>query len=311
MVTRRAPAWLFAVLVVLAVAVPGARAQDAEERAKALFFEGHEAAARGDHHTACARFEDSLALFRRASTLLNLGECSEHLGLLADALRYWREGAATLDSSDERLALAKEKVRELEKRVPVLSVDTGGPLPSGAAVLVDGTAVPATELADVIAVDVGEHVLELVVPRRETATARVRVREGERREVHLLPGPPIATDAGPRLPAEEPANGQRVAGFVLGGVGLAAIVMGAVTGGLVLERKSTVEDHCADDVCDDQAGVDAASEGRALAIASTVGFVAGAALVAVGVVLVVTADDGEDTAVAIGPGSLHVAGRFP
>ena len=90
------------------------QAEDREERAKQLFFEAHEATDRGDDATACRKFEESLLLFRRASTLLNLGECSERLGKVATALRYWTQAAALLESSDPRMALTKQHIARVD-----------------------------------------------------------------------------------------------------------------------------------------------------------------------------------------------------
>jgi hypothetical protein len=44
---------------------------------------------------------------------------------------------------------------------------------------------------------------------------------------------------------------------------------------LVLDRKSTVDDHCRDHVCD-QAGLDATHSGKTLGLVTTVAFVTGA-----------------------------------
>jgi hypothetical protein len=77
----------------------------------------------------------------------------------------------------------------------------------------------------------------------------------------------------------------RTAGFVLGGIGVAGIATGAVTGILALGRASTVKSHCPGDACDPQ-GLDAASQGKWLAPTSTVAFVAGGAFLAAGAYLV-------------------------
>lgn len=283
----------------LLIASP-AHGQDREERAKQLFFEAHAAADAGDHRTACAKFEESLQLFRRASTLLNLGECSEHLGKLATALRYWRQGAALVESSDERMILTKEHISVLEQRVPRLQLVLPAPLPEASVVSVDGVAVPEEALGARVElpVDPGEHVVTLRSPGRAGSMARVTLAVAERRSVTLQLGEPERTFIPDRA---QPAgtDSRLIAGIVVGGLGVVGLVVGAVTGGLVLDRKATVEEFCSDDVCTDPKGVEAADEGRTLAVVSTVGFAVGGAALVTGIVLVVVgarADSDEERA---------------
>ena len=75
-----------------------------------------------------------------------------------------------------------------------------------------------------------------------------------------------------------------IGAFVAGGVGLASIVVGAVTGGLVFAKKSTVSDNCIDTVCNAQ-GKDAVDQASTLALVSDITFGVGLAGVAAGVVL--------------------------
>jgi hypothetical protein len=271
---------------------PGA--EDAEARARRFFLEGHEAADRGEHAIACARFEQSLLLFRRASTLLNLGQCSERLGRVATALRYWEDGAALLEPNDERMALAKERITELRERAPSVVVELPATLPAGAAVVVDGALQPRAKLGRPLVLDPGPHELRLQAPEREPAAERVTLAERDRRTVVLRLGPPIAR---PPVPVVEGGPGvQTVAGYTVGAVGIAALVAGGVMGALVLDRKATVEEHCQDDTCDDPAGVSAAADGRTLAVASSIAVSTGAAALVTGLVLLLTDGGAEEAA---------------
>jgi hypothetical protein len=301
---------LIVLLVVCASlwARPAAAQADAEERARVLFTEGRDAMDRGDYATACQKFDESLRIFRRASMLLNLGACNEKLGRLATALRYWREGLSALQITDrERVQKAKEEIAALEQRAPRVVLVLPGDLPSQSIVAVDGAALERERASEPIYLDPGEHTLTLDAPGRRQWRAAVHLREGEEVRLEVALGEPIAPDV---VTVSEDDGAQALLGWVIGGVGAAGIVMGAVTGGLVLDRKATVEELCtAEDLCSDQAGVDAASEGRAFAVASTVGFIAGAALVGIGVLLIVTADDG-GAEVALSPSGLSLRGRF-
>src|SRR5690606_12049889 len=98
-------------------------------------------------------------------------------------------------------------------------------------------------------------------------------------------------------------------GFGVGGAGL---VVGGITGGLVLAEVGTLEDRCAGRACP-PAEADRLADARALAHASTGGFVVGGVGVAVGLTGLLSALTGpEEPLVAplVGPGYLGAEGRF-
>jgi hypothetical protein len=301
------------ILVLVVTTFPAMARADDEARARELFTAGREAMNRGDYQAACNKFEASLALFRRASMLLNLGACHEKLGELATALRYWRDGLSALEIDDPRVSTAKDAIAGLETRTPRIAVRLPPDLPSEALVAIDGEAIALSELSEPVCVDPGTHALTVDAPGREQWRVSVEAGEGRLLDVELELGPEVAPDV---VTVTEPNTAQLVMGWVIGGVGVAGIAMGAVTGGLVLDRKATVEEHCQGDVCTDPAGVEAADEGRTLSILSTAGFIGGAALVGVGIALVLTAelgdDDEERTAMSLtfSPRGVAVAGTF-
>ena len=81
---------------------------------------------------------------------------------------------------------------------------------------------------------------------------------------------------------------QRTLGYVASGVGLVGLVVSAVTGALVLERKRTVDDECTGHVCSKE-GKEAADSGQTLAAVSTLAFGVGVAGAVTGVTLILTA----------------------
>jgi len=295
------------------LAPSAAMADDREERAKELFYEAHEAVERGDDVTACRKFEESLALFRRASTLLNLGDCSERLGKLADALRYWTQAAALLESSDPRMTLTKEQIARIDRRVPRLQLVLPRSLPEDAVVAVDGHALPSAEAGTRVElpVDPGEHHVVLRAAGHKNHDRRVALAEGQRQRIALELGAPLVTPAAaPAPPKPERDDTLWITGAVVGGVGVLGLIAGGVTGGLVLDRKATVEQYCNDaDVCTDPAGVKAADEGRKLSTASTIAFAVGGAALATGIVLVVLGTTQREEA-AVTWNGFEVRGRF-
>jgi hypothetical protein len=281
-----------------------ARADNANERrAEALFREGREALARGDTKTACARFADSAKLTRSPGPLLNLARCDEQRGDLVVALQRYREGLTLLPAGDERGAVARERVEALEKQVPTLAMSPAPDAPSGIVVTLDGMPIAPAELGKPRPLDPGEYEVVVVAPGRPEARTKVRLGAGDRREITIGPGR-----------AEGPSM-QRIAGYAALGVGGAGIVAGAITGGLTIAKKNTVDANCVGG-CNDTAR-EAASAGKALSAASTATFVIGAAGVVGGLILVL-ADKPKPTAPALTVGAMPlpsgggilVQGRF-
>jgi hypothetical protein len=121
-----------------------------------------------------------------------------------------------------------------------------------------------------------------------------------------------AGDLEPRKPAplaaapsstEEPVRAShgdsaRTLGVTLGAIGLAGLAVGAVTGVMVLAKRSIIQDPRHRDqvthACD-QAALDAASEGKTLGAVSTVAFAAGGAALAAGVIVFIAGGSGSSS----------------
>jgi hypothetical protein len=105
---------------------------------------------------------------------------------------------------------------------------------------------------------------------------------------------------------------RRIAGITLTVLGGAAIITGAILGGVALSKGSDAEERCPGRVC--PAGVSASEvrdEIRPLAEGSTMTLVMGGAAAALGVsLLIIDAACGDEVGVSLGPGSLQVRGRF-
>jgi hypothetical protein len=85
----------------------------------------------------------------------------------------------------------------------------------------------------------------------------------------------------------------RTAGIVIGSAGLAAVVLGGVTGGLTLAKTSDVEAMCPmPDQCTTE-GVAVADSARTFGLISTIAFAAGAAGIGAGAVLFVMGKPGD------------------
>jgi hypothetical protein len=106
----------------------------------------------------------------------------------------------------------------------------------------------------------------------------------------------VRPEAVPAPPAPESGGLRRTFGFVGIGLGAAGLVVGGVTGGLVISKHGQLQKECPGGTCYGMARDDLAGY-HALGTASTVGFVVGGALLATGIVLVATAPSSSSPAV--------------
>lgn len=203
-------------------------------KADALFREARALMKQGEFRRACPKLAESQRLDPAAGTLINLGECREKLGVLADALQSYRDALAQLLPSDPRIAPVRQEIAAIERRVPQLTVRLARGVPEGTKVRRDGVELSGTDLGAALPVNPGEHWIVVVAPGREDARRKVALTEGAHRVVIAEPGQRRASlrlgqDAdrseskgalAPKVPEGGP---QRTAGFFVGGIGFAAL----------------------------------------------------------------------------------------
>lgn len=293
---------------------PRALAQGADAAAaEVLFREGREAADAGDFRTACQKFHESHRLDPAPGTMLNIADCEERQGKLATAWTFYRAVVQKIPPSDERNALARARAEQLEPRLPRLMLELAPSAPPGSRVRRDGVELKAASLSTELPVDPGPHVIEVTAPGRAKRLYEVSLREGERVRRVVEPGAPNA-EAAPETPGAEQASGSgnRTLGWVLGSVGVAGLAVGAVTGMMVLDKKSTVDENCDADKRCNQTGADAAESGRTLGTVSGVSFVVGGLALAAGAYFVLSSDEQgrPTTGLVAAPGRVTLVQRF-
>lgn len=315
----------FALLLALAVALP-ARAREGSiafapaADADSLFRAGRDALKAGDLARACRAFAGSLRLERAPGTLLNLAECEERRGRAAEAYRRLREALAALAPEDDRFALARRRAAALEPRIARVHFAFADPLPDGATVAWDGVPVDPARLDEILAAEAGSHVAQVRAPGAAPILFAVRLAAGELRELSLWAGAPAPSRSiDLELRAERPrllrrSNPVRAAGFAVGALGLASLVVAIATDALMASYQSQLASECVDHMCPPD-GVATAQAGYTLQILSAVAWGVGAAAVATGLVLVLVGRSHPvraQLAPALGPGSagLTLAGSF-
>jgi hypothetical protein len=325
---RRRTRPVSALLILSALAVPAgpALAQSRDPvMAQALFDEAKRLVDAGKAADACPKFLASLRLDPKPGAAFNLGDCYERTGQTASAWARYLEAASLSEQARqaERAAYARDAARALEPKLArlTIAVQRGAP---GMEVKRDGVLIDPAAWGTAVPVDPGQHVIEAAAPGKApwSFTLDVAAGNGKARvevpELHepgkaaapLPPPPPSMVPVAPppvapvvkALPPPPPPppatpgpSKRRVAAFVSGGLGVASLVVGAVTGGLAIGKKSTVQANCGanagfsgDSSACNQTGVSAGNALKALGAASTATIVVGAVGLGVGVVLLAT-----------------------
>jgi hypothetical protein len=273
--------------------------------AEALFQAGRDAVQRGDYAVACEKFRESNRLDPAVGTLLNLADCSEHVGKLATAWELFREVEQRLGPNDDRVPIARGRSASLEKRLPRLSLGPPPGAPAGLVVFRDGVELGAASFDVPLPADPGEHVVLVRAPDRIDSEMRVTLGPAEQKHITLTLGDPVAASSSSSsssvdVSATATSRG-RTTGYVIGGIGALGLATGLVTGAMALTAKHTVDLHCNNKpnrVCDTDDAYQAGARGKALATASTVAFAVGVLGVGVGSYLILSHKGTQTTALA-------------
>src|ERR1019366_4309896 len=258
---------------------PGACEQAAAE---ALFKQGRDLMTAGRFAEACPKLAESERLDPATGTLLNLASCYERNGQLASAWVTYKEAASASQKAEqpERVQLARRKAAELEPRLPTLTivVTLAADRPD-LQIKRDGDPVGRAAWGAAIPVDPGAHAVDATAAGRKPWHGEGSV-EGQGTQTAIEGAAPPPASHGPT---------QRVLGVMVGVVGVAGVALGAVFGEMAKSDNNEASGHCLNDMACDPQALSLTSSARREATASTIGFVAGGALLAGGVVLFLTA----------------------
>jgi serine/threonine-protein kinase len=268
--------------------------------AQALFDEARALIARGKYADAATDLEQSQRLDPGVGTLLNLGDCYEHLHRLASAWNAFLDAVVEAERSGQkdRESEARKRAAALTPRLSRIEVHLPSAPVVGLAVIRDGTRVPDSQVSVPAPVDEGSHTIEVstashgswkttVVVKGEGTTTTVSIpalslleptpAESERQE------PLVVTTTGPERRA--PWGLQRTSALVAGGLGLTSVVVG--TGFLIAATSKSADANalCPSSRCADPAAVHASQDAAFDANVATGALAAGAAALALGAVL--------------------------
>jgi hypothetical protein len=274
----------------LGVLAPAAHAGDGAAAAEELFNQGRKLLTAGKVKAACPKFAESYRLDPALGSLLNLATCHQLEGRLASAWSEFREAEAQAMRAGDaaRQKLAAERAAALEARLPRLVVTA--PAIAGLVVARDGVELGDASLGTALPVDPGEHEVTARAPGRAPWSRHVDVAVGERASLvvpELEPRPEAAAGA-PAPSSEPPPSGRRTAGFVVGGIGLAALAVGGVMIGLTADRKGVLDAHCPTKTTCDADGAQALDAAKGYAWGADIAIGAGVVGLAAGAYLLLT-----------------------
>ncbi|HSY24930.1 MAG TPA: hypothetical protein VK841_22555 [Polyangiaceae bacterium] len=316
------PALLFGSFFVCAAVSAGERVAFADDAPGAHdeLKEGYALKQAGRCAEAVPHFVRSFDQSPTPKAALNRADCEAQLGDLVAAQSHARIGLSlATDRGENDLAnVAAEQLTAIAKRLPRLTIAIAPGAPDNCLVSLDGARLDPAKLGIAIGLNPGPH--EVVVeaggwsPRR----FRVTLAEGESGEIAAQPGPRIEAGAaatrGPVSPAEQmepsPRPTSKVIAASVAGIGVVSLAVGVIAGVAATAKHGTLAGHCTDGRCPpiEQSELDAF---HSLQTASTVGYGIGAAGVAGGVVLWVTAPEPKVArAQALELPLVGIAGRF-
>lgn len=203
--------------------------------------EGRRLMADGNFAEACPKLAESQAQSPAPLTAMTLALCYEKSGKLASALSAYKTASDEAASGHQQklVAAAQHGAAQIEPRVSRLTIKLPQGRGPGMEVRRDGQIVADTDLGTAIPVDAGGHDVEVTAPGRRTWTSHMVVAESGQNALVEVPklqddGPvkvaSPAASAPPEPPpdASPPGHAQRIAGIVIGGVGVAGLALGVV-----------------------------------------------------------------------------------
>lgn len=238
--------------------------------ARSLFDSGKALMSAGKTDEACEKFAESERLDPRSGTLLNLAVCREQQGKIATAWLLFQEAIplSRNDARPDREKLAKDKLAEIEPRLPRLAIEVPFPV-DAIEVSLDGVAVGKAAWSEAAPIDPGDHQITVRAPGKKPWSTVVTIGPAADRHVVSVPNleddlpavAPAASSASasasapaPRPePRHVPPERSNVAGYVIGGAGIAALGVGAFFGLRASQKWDDAQSNCTGDVCNAQA----------------------------------------------------------
>lgn len=275
-----------------------------QDLARSVAVTGREAFNAGDYETAVTLFRRAYALFPAPTVVLYEARSLEKMGRLLEAAEaYERTTQIAVGSSApaqfaEAIAAARQEGYALRARIPTLTLQIQGVSSHdpNLKIQINGQAIGAAQIGNALKLNPGTYEVSAAVSADRSDQRHATLAAGNNVTIvlDLSPAPPDVPAPHEReLDGAESDSERRLSPFlyVAGAVGVAGVGAGVVTGLMADSKHGEAEKLCPGQVClSGSSGPDAVNSFRLLRTASTVSYGIGAAGIAAGVVLWLTAD---------------------
>lgn len=276
--------------------------------AEAAFQAGVDLMAHDKAAEACAKFESSQQMDPALGTMLRLADCYETIGKTASAWALFLEArsAAAVQNRADREGIAAERAKSLEQRLAKLELHVEDKV-TGEELKINGVVIPSGSWDAALPVDPGKQRIEVSAPGYAKWSTEVEVAPGPSSlSVRVPPLAPAPSESAQGEPAQSsaaagasnaktstsnPGSGVRTWAYVTGTLGLGGVALGGVFAAQAYSKNQDSLKECRKgdpNACSD-AGVSLRSDARTAGNRATIAFVAGGALLATGVTLLVLA----------------------
>lgn len=295
-------------LVIAATILASPPAAANVDTADALFQRARELKKQGRCREAIPMLIESNRIDAASGTLLMLAKCYITEGRMASARRALEDAKAraNVEKRPERRQQARDLLTEIEGKVSYITITLSPEAAKLAGVEVrrDDEVLGKATFGVPVPVDAGPHRVSASASGFEPLTIDVQVGpNGDRKTVEiplLKPSPPPpATPPAPPLVVEPSATSLagepgrrgtwRSAGLIVGGTGVAALVVGSIFGVMAKVNHDTAKRLCPASPCGSPAGLEANSAAITDANVANASLGIGVGLVATGVILYVSA----------------------
>lgn len=289
-----------------------ARAQLANPAAQALYDQATTEMDAGQYESACKKLEEVVRLVPDGlGAKMTLAQCYEGMGRLASAWSQYGqvESLAAKSNQQARRKKAAARAAALKGKLATLTIDVPADARvPGLEISRDGEIVGEAQWGVALPVDRGAHAVTARAPGRDAWSGSVDVpADGKKVSItvpmlapEVKPAPTATATAEPARPPPPPPappvktrTWQTPLGIATLAVGAAGLAAGGAFGGLALVRfdESKAAGCDASNQCPPQAAA-LRNEARLFGDVSTAALVAGGALAATGLVLILTAPSG-------------------
>jgi hypothetical protein len=319
----RGPLLQAAAILTVALAGPNALAEPSpadRDTSRSLYAQGMQALDAHDYAAAERACGGAYALVKVTTAAVCWARALEGLGKLIEARDVFVEATHIPAKPDEPavLASAREAARTeadgLAKRIPTMTVVVSGAAETTPLQVTLDAAIVKSETARLPRkLNPGHHTLTVSAQGFGPATADVTIAEGEDRQVQVALPPMAPGEAGKRpeqpaapqapLPPTQGTGSVPTLAIVVGGVGVAGLVVGAATAVAATSKHSTLQGECNGTICPPSAQGDLNSF-HSLRTASAI--VGGAALW----VFAPSRPNDASARLWVGPASAGVTGAF-